>query len=111
MTTMSRDNGNLHNDQGRGAQEACGMRPRLLAASVGLGLAAAHLLATRGAQLFLIGRDAARTEAARRSVVAATPDARVQTVVADLASLDAVRSAASQVAAIVPAVDALIHNA
>ena len=80
-------------------------------ATGGLGLAAAHLLATRGAQLFLIGRDAARTEAARRSVVAATPDARVQTVVADLASLDAVRSAASQVAAMVPAVDALIHNA
>ena len=63
----------------------------ITAATGGLGLAAAHLVARRGAQLCLIGRDTVRTDSARRSVVDATPDARVQTVVADLASLDAVR--------------------
>ena len=80
-------------------------------ATGGLGLAAAHLLAERHAQLVLIGRDAARTEAARRSVIDATPAARVQTVVADLASLDAVHSAAAQLGAVVPGIDVLIHNA
>ena len=65
----------------------------------------------RGAQLCLIGRDAARTDAARQSLLDATPDARVQTVVADLASLDAVRSAAARIGGLVPGVDVLIHNA
>ena len=80
-------------------------------ATGGLGLAAAHLLAARGARLYLIGRDTVRTDAARQSVVDARPDARVYTVVADLSSLDAVRSAANQVAASAPGVDALFHNA
>ena len=80
-------------------------------ATGGLGLAAAHLLAARGARLGLIGRDAGRTEAARRSVVDATPDARVDTVVADLASLDAVRSAADRLGELLAGVDVLVHNA
>jgi len=80
-------------------------------ATGGLGLAAAHLLAARGARLCLIGRDAVRTDAARQSVADVRPDARVHTVVADLASLDAVRSAARQVTASVPGIDVLIHNA
>jgi NAD(P)-dependent dehydrogenase (short-subunit alcohol dehydrogenase family) len=80
-------------------------------ATGGLGLAVAHLLAPRGARLCLIGRDAARTDSARRSVLHATPAARVQTIVADLSSLDAVRHAAAQLAAWDPAVDVLIHNA
>lgn len=80
-------------------------------ATGGLGLAAAHLLALRGAQLCLIGRDAVRTDSARQSLLDATPEARVQTIVADLASLDAVRSAAAQLGGLVPGVDVLIHNA
>ena len=80
-------------------------------ATGGLGLAAAHLVARRGAQLCLIGRDAVRTDSARRSVVDATPDACVQTVVADLASLDAVRAAVARLDAWVPGVDVVIHNA
>ena len=80
-------------------------------ATGGLGLAAAYLLARRGARLCLIGRDADRTDAARQSLLAATPEAHVRTVIADLASLDAVRSAADEVAASVPGVDVVIHNA
>ena len=80
-------------------------------ATGGLGLAAAHLVAQRGAQLCLIGRDAVRTDSARRSVLDATPDARVQTIVADLASLDAVRSAVARLDRWVPGVDVVIHNA
>jgi dehydrogenase/reductase SDR family member 12 len=80
-------------------------------ATGGLGLAAAHLLAARRARLCLVGRDAARTDAARASILDATPGAHVDTVVADLASLEAVRSAAAAIAAFVPRIDVLIHNA
>jgi dehydrogenase/reductase SDR family protein 12 len=80
-------------------------------ATGGLGHAAAHLLARRGAGLFLIGRDAERTRDARASVIRDTPNAQVQSVVADLADLDAVRRAASELQASTPRIDALIHNA
>jgi len=80
-------------------------------ATGGLGLAAAHLLAVRGARLCLVGRDVARIEVARQSILDTTSDAVVETVVADLASLEAVRSAAAQLAAFVPRIDVLIHNA
>jgi NAD(P)-dependent dehydrogenase (short-subunit alcohol dehydrogenase family) len=80
-------------------------------ATSGLGLTAAHLLARRGADLLLIGRDPARTEAARRSVRDETRHARVEAVVADLASLGAVRTAARDVRAAMPHIDVLVHNA
>jgi NAD(P)-dependent dehydrogenase (short-subunit alcohol dehydrogenase family) len=80
-------------------------------ATGGLGMAAAHLVAARGARLVLVGRDAARTEAARQSVLDAARGAVVEAIVADLASLVAVRSAAEELAALTPRVDALMHNA
>ena len=80
-------------------------------ATSGLGLATAHLLAPRGAHLFLIGRDRARTEAARESVRERAPGANVEIAVADLADLDAVRGAAASVATATPSIDILIHNA
>jgi dehydrogenase/reductase SDR family protein 12 len=80
-------------------------------ATGGLGLAAAHLLARRGASLFLVGRDAERTKDARASVIRDSPGAQVKFVVADLADLDAVRRAAAELQASSPRVDALIHNA
>ena len=74
-------------------------------ATGGLGLAAAHLVARRG-------RRVCASSAGTRSApiprggpsLDATPDARVQTVVADLASLDAVRAAAARLDALGSAV-------
>lgn len=80
-------------------------------ATGGLGLAAAHLLASRGADLWVVGRDTTRTEAARRSIVDVSSGRHVETVVADLGSLDAVRAAADTLLARAPRIDALIHNA
>lgn len=80
-------------------------------ATSGLGFAAAHLLARRGADLFLIGRDQARTEVARRSVVEAVPGTNVETIIADLADLDDVREAAAALNSSASRIDALIHNA
>ncbi len=80
-------------------------------ATSGLGLAAAHLLARRHADLFLIGRDQARTEAARRSIVDAAPGTNVETIIVDLADLDDVRKGAATLNSSAPRIEALIHNA
>src|ERR1700686_5125803 len=63
-------------------------------ATGGIGFAAAHALAARNAEVWLVGRDPARTEMSRRQIVAAFPDAHVSTAVADLARLDDVRELA-----------------
>jgi len=83
----------------------------LTGATGGLGLATAHLLAARGVELWIVGRDEERTNAARRAVVARTPDAQVTAAVADLAKLDDVRQLAADVRASVPHLDVVIHNA
>ncbi len=80
-------------------------------ATSGLGLAAARMVARRGADVFLVARDAARADAARRSIVADVPNAQIETIIADLADLDAVRAAATRIGAATERIDALINNA
>ena len=80
-------------------------------ATSGLGLVVAHELAARHAHVWIVGRDARRTETAREQIVAATPDAQVTVVIADLASLADVRACADAVMQSAPRVDALVHNA
>jgi dehydrogenase/reductase SDR family protein 12 len=80
-------------------------------ASGGLGLAAATALAQRNADVWIVGRDLARTEAARRAIAAAAPDSRVTAAIADLAVLDDVRSLADRVRDSLTRLDVLIHNA
>jgi dehydrogenase/reductase SDR family member 12 len=80
-------------------------------ATGGLGFAAADALARRGAQVWIVGRDAGRTDDARDRIVAATPGAHVSVIVADLASLDDVHECAARVAEQAPRLDALVHNA
>jgi NAD(P)-dependent dehydrogenase (short-subunit alcohol dehydrogenase family) len=80
-------------------------------ATGGLGLAAATALAQRNADVWIVGRDRDRTEAARRTIAAHVPDSRVTTAVADLAILDDVRNLADRVRRSVPRLDVLIHNA
>ena len=80
-------------------------------ATGGLGLAAATALAQRNADLWIVGRDPQRTEAARRAIAAVAPDSSVTTAVADLAVLDDVRNLADRIRRSVPRLDVLIHNA
>ena len=80
-------------------------------ATGGLGLAAATALAQRNADVWIVGRDPQRTEAARRAIAAVAPDSSVTTAVADLAVLDDVRNLADRVRRSVPRLDVLIHNA
>ncbi|HVM81399.1 MAG TPA: SDR family oxidoreductase [Stellaceae bacterium] len=80
-------------------------------ASSGIGLAAAEALARQGARLALVGRDAARTEAALARLRARVPGTRAAVHLADLARLAEVRRLGRELAAAYPAIDVLVNNA
>lgn len=80
-------------------------------ATGGIGKVTARALSERGAQVVLLGRNAARTERARQDIITATGNARVDTVMADMSSLEQVRRAATEVAARYPRLDILVNNA
>lgn len=80
-------------------------------ATSGIGLEAARELARRGARVVMAGRDAERIEEARGRVVGRATEARVDTVLADLASQAQVREMASEVLDRYPEIHLLINNA
>ncbi len=80
-------------------------------ATSGLGLAYARGLAALGARTHLVARDRARAEAVRASLVEASGSPAVEVWVCDLASPRAVGALARELAAAVPRLDVLIHNA
>jgi dehydrogenase/reductase SDR family member 12 len=80
-------------------------------ATSGLGRATTEVLARRGATVILLGRDQAKTERVRNEVAERTGNDRLDTAVADLADLAAVRDAADHVLATHPALHVVIHNA
>ncbi len=77
----------------------------------GLGEATAHILASTGAQLVLVGRNAekcARTADAMRS---ASPGCDPVVVIAEMGDLDSVADASRKIREQFPRIDVLIHNA
>ena len=80
-------------------------------ANTGIGLATARALADQGATVLACGRNAAKLEEAAASIRDATTSARVETFVADLASIDQVRGLARAIADRTERLDALINNA
>jgi NAD(P)-dependent dehydrogenase (short-subunit alcohol dehydrogenase family) len=80
-------------------------------ASRGLGKATALGLARLGATVVLLGRDERLIAAARDDVAERSLNPDVSTLVADLASFDAIRSGARELAARHPALHVLVHNA
>lgn len=80
-------------------------------ASGGLGLATAHGLARLGAVVHLTGRDAGRLERARTALLEEHPLAHVRVHVADVSDLAATAAFAEDLAAEVPQLHALVHNA
>jgi NAD(P)-dependent dehydrogenase (short-subunit alcohol dehydrogenase family) len=77
----------------------------------GLGLETARVLASHGATVVLAGRDPAKLETASGQLASAQPDASVQTVEIDLASLESVRKGAAELTGRYPTIDLLINNA
>jgi NAD(P)-dependent dehydrogenase (short-subunit alcohol dehydrogenase family) len=80
-------------------------------ATSGIGLEAAEALARRGAALILVGRDAARAEAARRRIAGRVTGAQVTFHLADLSRLAEQRRLAADLLAKAGRIDVLINNA
>jgi NAD(P)-dependent dehydrogenase (short-subunit alcohol dehydrogenase family) len=80
-------------------------------ANTGLGFEAAAVLARRGAHVVLACRDLSRGQRAVDAIRAGTPDARLELLALDLASLGSIRSFAATVAATHQRVDVLVNNA
>jgi dehydrogenase/reductase SDR family member 12 len=80
-------------------------------ATGGIGLATAYALAARHAEVWIVGRDAARTQHAREQITAAVPEARLSTAIADLGVLDDVHALARLVLRDASRLDVLVHNA
>jgi NAD(P)-dependent dehydrogenase (short-subunit alcohol dehydrogenase family) len=80
-------------------------------ASAGIGLATALGLARAGMRVVMTGRNAARTEAARRSVAERSGNPEVTTALADFASLAEVRRLADELLRAHPRIDVLVNNA
>ena len=79
-------------------------------ATSGLGLAAARGVLALGARLVLVARNEEKAAGVRADLAAAHPGAEIETVLADLADLDDVRRAATELAALGP-IHAIVHNA
>jgi NAD(P)-dependent dehydrogenase (short-subunit alcohol dehydrogenase family) len=80
-------------------------------ASAGIGLYTALGLARQGMRVVLVGRDPARTERARRLVAERSASGALDTALADLASLAAVRRLADALLADYERIDLLVNNA
>jgi NAD(P)-dependent dehydrogenase (short-subunit alcohol dehydrogenase family) len=80
-------------------------------ANGGLGLETAVALAAAGADVVMAARDPARTDAAVATVLRSVPEARVEVVPLDLASLASVAEAAATIVAAHRGIDILVNNA
>jgi NAD(P)-dependent dehydrogenase (short-subunit alcohol dehydrogenase family) len=80
-------------------------------ATSGIGQETAVGLAARGARVVLVGRDRARAEAARKDVTERSQNPNVDVLLADFASLDAVRGLAREFCERYPALHLLVNNA
>jgi len=80
-------------------------------ATSGIGQETAVGLAARGAQVVLVGRDRARAEDARKDVTERSGNSRVDVLLADFASLEAVRGLAREFCERYPALHLLVNNA
>lgn len=80
-------------------------------ATRGIGLEAAKALASQGATVVLVGRDTSRIESSLAHVRQAAPDARVEGLQADFASLRDVRGLAEAFKARYSRLDVLLNNA
>jgi retinol dehydrogenase 14 len=80
-------------------------------ASSGIGLHTAIGLARTGMRIIMVGRDRARTEAARRLVVERSGSERVDVALADFSRLAEVRRLAAEILSADDRLDLLINNA
>lgn len=94
-----------------GANRLDGKVAVVTGATSGIGLETAVGLAGRGARVVLVGRNAARAEAALRDVRSRSGSDAALVLLADFASLDAVRELARRLRERSPAIHLLVNNA
>jgi NAD(P)-dependent dehydrogenase (short-subunit alcohol dehydrogenase family) len=80
-------------------------------ANGGLGLETVRALATAGAHVVMAARNRAKAEAAVADILGGAPDAALEIVELDLASLESVRAAAERILAGHERVEILVNNA
>ena len=80
-------------------------------ANTGLGFETSRALAAKGAHVIMAARNHDKATVAARRVRASTPNASVEVIELDLASLASVRAAAARMCADHPRVDILVNNA
>lgn len=80
-------------------------------ASSGLGVETCRVLAGAGATVIMVARDMDKLEAVAQDLRQKNPDAQLHTQHMDLADLDSVRSAATEILLYHPAIQLLINNA
>jgi retinol dehydrogenase 12 len=80
-------------------------------ATSGIGQETALGLAERGARVVLVGRDPARAEAARKDIAERSGNPDVDVLLADFASLDAVRALGAEIRERYPVLHLLVNNA
>ena len=79
--------------------------------SDGIGYAASRELARLGARVVIVGRNAAKTEAAVLEIIADTENPAVDYLLADLSSQREVRRVAAEAMDLLPHLDVLLNNA
>lgn len=83
----------------------------LTGAASGMGEQLAHHLASRGARLFLVDRDASRLAQVADEIARAHPDVSLVTMIADLADPEAPEAVAAEANASMPGTNLLVNNA
>ena len=77
----------------------------------GLGQETGRAMAAKGAHVILAGRDQAKLDEAVATIKADQPDAKLETIICDLGSLDSVRACGAEARERFDAIDLLINNA
>ncbi len=80
-------------------------------ATSGIGFAAARQLASRGATVYLVGRDEEKARSATQAIIEASGNSQVDYFIGDFSSLASIRSLGNAICNALPVIDVLLNNA
>ena len=92
-------------------QDLSAMTAVVTGASAGLGIETSRALASAGAKVIMLGRDAKKLAAAAEGLQAEDLAGTIETGIVDLADFDSIRACAADLIARLPAITTLINNA
>ncbi len=98
-------------DEVLAGHDLAGMTVFITGGNSGLGQETGRAMAARGAEVVLMGRDAAKLDEAVAAIRAEQPSASVETIVGDLGALTSLAACAAEARARLAKIDLLINNA